>query len=233
MLHRRPIRLLSRDYLNLFIHFHLAALWTKRPLAHNHYLTTVTANGKTEDDKKERLRIVRLVLSEVNRLERELPDKFWNATARSIREGSWVMPTKTPSGNESYKRLKGNAGRCKTHAKMFWPELLVVQAIYPSNTTVKKVADEFSKEWRLTFGRTKASFLKMKDDKMRATGHLSDAALKRKRSLWDNDALDSGDTEGHNQHEVSQHVDHTSPESLVDSDVSMCYEQRDEESDET
>ncbi|KAF4450634.1 hypothetical protein F53441_6295 [Fusarium austroafricanum] len=68
-------------------------------------------------------------------------------TQQFLNSREWLKDCKNPSNHPCYSRIKGSQGSIDYPDNCYYPYFLVMQAIWPDNPTVARIAQSFAKYW--------------------------------------------------------------------------------------
>ncbi|KAF5614225.1 uncharacterized protein FSUBG_105 [Fusarium subglutinans] len=140
-------------------------------------------------EKKKRLaEMERHVMEAFEKVKPRMCKQAVKETQAYLDQRDWVKDCKNPSNHPFYYRIKG--GSCiDSPGSFYYPNFLVMQAIWPENSTVHRIAASFAKYWKcadMVEGPEHYPMLNDTAQEMRLFGGLLDMSWKewRQRDYW-------------------------------------------------
>ncbi|RKL47186.1 hypothetical protein BFJ72_g2177 [Fusarium proliferatum] len=140
-------------------------------------------------EKKKRLsEMEKRVMEAFEKVKPRMCDQAIKETQEYLDQRDWVKDCKNPSNHPFYYRIKG--GSCiDSPGSFYYPNFLVMQAIWPENSTLHRIAASFAKYWKcaeMVEGPEHYPMLKDTAREMKLFGGLLDMSWKewRQRDHW-------------------------------------------------
>ncbi|KAJ3530349.1 hypothetical protein NM208_g9364 [Fusarium decemcellulare] len=122
----------------------------------------------SEDEIQVKREMVKKVVDVFNDVRIDMEVEQMYDASEYLRSGFWInglKPKMTPSVCEPFKRAKGTAGRDKSNPTLYYPDLLIVHAIFadvPSaDSTMKNLLTLFVDHWQVALRLRTPSFPKI------------------------------------------------------------------------
>ncbi|KAM5353644.1 hypothetical protein ACJ41O_000294 [Fusarium nematophilum] len=103
--------------------------------------------GKTAGSRQWRRYSVERVLSDFEQVQSNMCPAALRETFNFLLAGRWINDARKPSSHPSYKAIRGCAALGPDLHQRYYPDLLVIKAIWPSSRSVEKLVDDFERHW--------------------------------------------------------------------------------------
>ncbi|PNP61147.1 hypothetical protein FNYG_14235 [Fusarium nygamai] len=140
-------------------------------------------------EKKKRLaEMERRVMEAFEKVKPRMCKQAVTETQAYLDQRDWVKDCKNPSNHPFYYRIKG--GSCiDSPGSFYYPNFLVMQAIWPDNSTVHRIAASFAKYWKcaeMVEGPEHYPMLKDAAQEMKLFGEVLDMTWSewKQRDYW-------------------------------------------------
>ncbi|KAF5693064.1 modin [Fusarium denticulatum] len=119
---------------------------------------------KDREKKKRLAEMEKRVMEAFEKVKPRMCEQAVKETQEYLDQRDWVKDCKNPSSHPCYYRIKGGSSIDWPEC-FYYPNFLVMQAIWPENSTVERIAISFAKHWKhvgIGFGPERYPMLKDK-----------------------------------------------------------------------